>query len=157
MTVFERLAEILAMSGVPHVMHRHELARTVDDMVRNPLFAQSRIVKTIAFRTRSGRIVLAALRGDRRVDYPRLAAILGINRRDLAPLSPEEVRAFSGMGPGSVSPIPLNSDSSILIDDDVLTIEPTLFCGIGRSDRTLEIAPADLVRLSRGRVAGFSK
>ncbi len=157
MTAFQRLAEITAASGTASVIHCHEAFRTVDDMMQNPLFEEERIVKTVAFRTRSGGIVLAALRGTRRVNYPRLASILGINRRDLAPLSPEEVRAFTGMEPGSVSPIPLNRNSTIFIDEDVLTIRPTLFCGIGRPDRTLEISPADLVRLSSGQVTGFSK
>jgi len=153
---YQRLEEMLAMSGVAHVIHRHEPTRTVDDMVRNPLFA-SRIVKTIAFRTRNGGIVLAALRGTRRVDYPRLAALIGINRRDIASLSPEEVLTLTGTEPGSVSPLPFSDNCTTFIDDDVVTILPTLFCGSGRLDRTLEIAPADLVRLAGGRVGAFSK
>ncbi len=157
MTAFQRLAEIVAKSGVVHVIHEHAASRTVDDMVRSPLFGMERIVKTVAFRTRSGAIVLTALRGTRRVDYPRLASLLGVNRRDLAPLSPEEVRSLTGMEPGSVSPIPLNENSAVFIDDDILAIQPTLFCGIGRPDRTLEITPADLMRLARGQLGNFSK
>ena len=120
-------------------------------------FSRARIVKTVAFRTRNGGIVLAAVRGTRRVDYARLAALLGVKRRDLAALAPDEVRKHLGVEPGSVSPLPLRDDAVVVIDDDVLTILPTLYCGIGRSDRTLEIAPADLVRLTNGRVGGFSR
>jgi Cys-tRNA(Pro)/Cys-tRNA(Cys) deacylase len=142
---------------VTYVIHEHETMRTVEEMARNPLFVMTRIVKTVAFRTRSGKVILAAVRGVRRVDYPRLAAIIGVNRRDLAPLSPDEVLELIGTKPGSVSPVPISEDVRVLIDDDVLTILPTLYCGTGSADRTLEIAPADLVRLTGGRVGSFSK
>jgi len=151
------LEDILTKSGVPFVIHAHEAMRTVEDMARDPLFDLTRIVKTVAFRTRDNGIVLAAVRGNRRVDYPRLATLLGINRRDLSPLSPEEVRELLGVEPGSVSPVSARNDVVVLIDEEVLTIIPTLYCGIGRPDRTLEIAPEDLVQISGGRTGRFSR
>jgi Cys-tRNA(Pro)/Cys-tRNA(Cys) deacylase len=151
------LEEILTKSGVPFVIHAHEAMRTVEDMERNPLFDLTRIVKTVAFRTRNNGIVLAAVRGNRRVDYPRLAAILGVNRRDLSPLSPEEVLEYLGVEPGSVAPFSTREDVALLVDEDALTIMPTLYCGIGRPDRTLEIAPGDLVQISGGRTGRFSR
>jgi Cys-tRNA(Pro)/Cys-tRNA(Cys) deacylase len=151
------LEEILTTSGVPFVIHAHEAMRTVEDMTRDPLFDLTRIVKTVAFRTRNSGIVLAAVRGNRRVDYPRLASLLGINRRDLAPLSPEEVRENLGVEPGSVSPVSAREDAVVFIDEEALTIRPTLYCGIGRPDRTLEIAPDDLVQISGGRTGSFSR
>ena len=151
------LEEILTKSGVPFVIHSHEAMRTVEDMTRDPLFDLTRIVKTVAFRTRNNGIVLAAVRGNRRVDYPRLAALLGINRRDLSPLSPEEVRELLRVEPGSVSPVSTREGTVVLIDEEALLIRPTLYCGIGRPDRTLEIAPDDLVRISGGRTGRFSR
>ncbi|MBI1919599.1 MAG: YbaK/EbsC family protein [Geobacter sp.] len=157
MTAFRTLAEIVERSGLPFVIHAHAATRTMEDAAQNLSFDVARIVKTVAFRTRYDGLVLAALRGTRRVDYPRLAALVGVNRRDLASLSPEEVREQLRIEPGSVSPLPLREDTTILIDDDVLTILPTIYCGIGRPDRTLEMAPADLVSLAGGRVGGFSR
>lgn len=156
-TAFRRLAEIVERSGVPFILHAHVATRTVEEAEQNLSFEVVRIVKTVAFRTRNGGLVLAALRGTRRVDYPRLAALVGVNRRDLASLSPEEVRELLGVEPGSVSPLPLREDVTVLIDDDVMTIVPTIYCGIGRPDRTLEIAPADLARLTGGRIGIFSR
>src|SRR6266567_2418651 len=147
-----RLAEIVERSGVTFVLHAHAATRTMEEAEQNLLFDVARIVKTVAFRTRDGGLVLAALRGTRRVDYPQLATLVGVNRRDLASLSPEEVRELLGVEPGSVSPLPLREDMTVLIDDDVLTILPSIYCGIGRPDRTLEMAPADLARLTGGRI-----
>lgn len=153
---FDRLVEIVERSGLPFGLHEHMPARTMEDATQHLSFDVARIVKTVAFRNRNGGLVLAALRGTGRVDYSRLAALVGVNRRDLAPLSPEEVRELLGVEPGSVSPLPLR-ECAVFIDDDVLTIQPTIYCGIGRPDRTLEITAADLVRLTGGRIGGFSR
>ena len=102
---FEQLLEIVEQSGVPFTLHEHAPARTMADAEKDLSFDIGRIVKTVAFRIRDGRLVLAALRGTGRVDYPRLAALVGVNRRDLSPLSPEEVRELLGVEPGSVSPL----------------------------------------------------
>jgi Cys-tRNA(Pro)/Cys-tRNA(Cys) deacylase len=155
--IFHRLREIVVRGEAPHVIHEHRETRTIDDAARNLSFPVDRIVKTIAFRIRGGGIVLAALRGTRRVDYPRLAALAGVNRRDISSLSPEEVRELIGVEPGSVSPLMPLDGADLCIDDDILTIAPTLYCGIGRPDRTLEIATGDLVRITAGRVAPFSR
>ena len=154
---FDYLVEILERSGVPFVLHRHAPTRTMKDAQRNLSFEMARIVKTVAFRLRDGRLALAALSGVRRVDYPRLAALIGVNRRDLSPLSPEEVHDLLGVEPGSVSPLLAGKGLSVFIDDEVLSILPTVYCGIGRSDRTLEIAAADLVGLRAGLTGVFSR
>ncbi len=154
--VFSRLARVVEEAEVPFNIHSHEAARTVADAEHNLAIDVARIVKTVAFRTRTGTTLLAALRGTRRVDYARLAALVGVNRRDLSVLSPDEVRELLGVEPGSVSPL-LGEDVAVLIDDDVLTILPTIYCGIGRPDRTLEMAAADLVKLAKGRVGSFSR
>lgn len=156
-TIFDRLVRMVEQSGVPFVIHEHMAMRTVADAEKYLSFDVARIVKTIVFRTRSGVLILAALRGTARIDYPRLAALIGVNRRDLVPLSPEEVLELLGVEPGSVSPLLLQDDATVFIDDDVLTILPTIYCGIGRPDRTVEIAASDLVRLTIGQTGGFSK
>ncbi len=153
---FEALLDAVANSGVPFVVHEHQRARTVADARKLP-FDVARIVKTVAFRAAGAGLVLAALRGTARVDYAKLAALAGVDRRELAPLSPEDVRNLLGVEPGSVSPVPPRADVAVFVDEDVLTMLPTLYCGIGRCDRTLEIAAADLVRLTRARVVSLSR
>lgn len=153
---FARLLALVAASGLPHRVLAHQPTRTMRDAAENLDLDPARIVKTIAFRLRDGRLVLAALRGTLRVDYAKLAAVLGVNRRDLAALSPQEVLAELGVEPGSVSPLPL-AEAEVLLDADALRIAPTAYCGLGRPDRTLEIAPADLLELCGGKIGEFSK
>lgn len=153
----QQIVAILEDCGVSYRLHTHEATRTVEDAEKNLSFDVNRIVKTVAFQTRSGSVVLAVLRGLLRVDYARLASLAGVNRRDLAALSLEQVREKTGVEPGSVSPLSLLAEAQLLIDDDVLKIRPTLYCGSGRPDRTIEIKAADLVRISGGRLGAFSR
>ncbi len=156
-TAFDRLLETVRRSGLPHVVHAHPATRTVEEAAHNLDFDTARIVKTIAFGRRDGGLALAALRGTRRVAYPGLAGLLGVSRRNLRALSPEEVLACLGVAPGSVSPVPLVAGIPLFLDTDALAIAPTLYCGLGRPDRTLEIAPADLAALCGATVGAFSK
>lgn len=158
---FDALLALVTRDGCPHGLHEHADLRTVEDARADRRFDVARLVKTIAFATREGGLVLACLRGTLRVDYAKLAGVLGIGRRDLAALAPDAVLERLGVAPGGVSPLlpaalPL-PETLVLVDEDVLTIAPTAYCGAGRADRTLELAPSDLLRLSGGRTAAFSR
>ena len=155
--VFARLSALVAGAGRPYVVHAHAPMRTVEEARESLAFDVARIVKTVAFSRRDGGLVLAALRGTRRVAYPGLAAMLGVTRRDLAPLSPEAVEARLGVAPGSVSPLSALGEAVLCLDEDVFAIAPTLYCGLGRPDRTLEIAPDDLAAIAGGLVGAFSR
>lgn len=160
---FNALLDLVQASGLPFTLHEHEATRTIKDAEQNLRLDVARIVKTIAFATRDGRLVLAALRGTLRVDYAKLSALSGVNRKDLAPLSAHSVLERIGVAPGGVSPLHgqghglVNGEVLLFVDEDVLTIAPTAYCGLGRPDRTLEMAPADLLALSGGRTGAFSR
>ena len=164
---FATLLERVRSSGLNFVLHEHEATRTMGEAEANLAFDVARIVKTIAFAARDGRLVLAALRGTLRVDYAKLARLAGVNRKDIAPLSPQDVLARLGVAPGGVSPLhgqghgladgPVEGEVLLFVDEDVLAIAPTLYCGTGRPDRTLEMAPADLLTLCGGRLGAFSR
>jgi len=51
----------------------------------------------------------------------------------------------------------LKGIDTTLAPGDVLTILPTVYCGVGRSDRTLKIVAVDLVQLCNGSTGGFSR
>lgn len=153
---FARLAATMSQCGRMHGIHAHAPVRTMAE-AEALTFDVTRIVKTIAFALRGGGLVLAALRGTRRVVYPALAGLLGVGRRDIAALSPDEVLARLGVAPGSVSPLLAGDGITLCLDADVLTITPTLYCGFGRPDRTLEIAPGDLASMLGGVVGEFSR
>lgn len=156
---FAFLCSALRERGAAFALHEHPPVRTMAEAEADLRFDAARIVKTIAFALRDGRTLLAGLRGTHRVDYAALARLLGLSRRDIAPLSPEEVLLRTGVEPGSVSPLPLPGTQACVkwLDRDVLAMGPTLFCGSGRPDRTVELAPEELLRLSGAELGDFSR
>ena len=152
MSEYESILATLQARGAAFKIHEHAPSQTVADAQERLLFPLERLLKTVAFRRKAGGWILAGVRGPDRVDYRKLAAAADTRRADLFPLSPAEVRAVFGVEPGSVSPVVLRADVQVLIDSSVPENE-TIFCGVGRPDRTLEIARADLVAVTAARVA----
>lgn len=114
-------------------------------------FPTERLLKVIAFKKKAGSFILATVRGPDRIDYRKLAVAIGTKRADVLRLTPEEVVDVFGVEVGSVSPIILQGSAKVFFDSEVSTQE-TVFCGIGRADRTLDIRLGDLVHLTQGTI-----
>lgn len=137
-------------------LHHHAPSITVLDADTNLDFPVERLLKTIAFRVKNRGWVLAGILGYDRVDYRRLGEAVGVNRTQLMPLSPEEVEAELGYVIGGVAPFAPNDHTLVMLDDAILR-HATIFCGTGRTDSTLEIAPAELVKASGAQVASIAR
>src|SRR5512143_994088 len=147
----EAIVAFLTTHEVPFTIHEHAPSYTVADAEERLLFPLERLLKTIAFKVKSGGYVLAAVRGPDRIDYRKLAAACGTKRAEVVRLTPEEVTETFGVEVGSVSPISLQEGVAVFLDTHVPTQE-SVFCGIGRADRTLEIQLMDLVQITQGQI-----
>ena len=153
----ERVVEHLTARGAPFTIHEHVEARTVADALERLPFAPDAYLKTVAFRLKAGGWVLAALRGADRVDYRGLAAALGVSRRDLHQMTPDEVAADLGYPLGGVGPVPTNAQTRTVFDALAVQELDTVFCGAGRPDRTLEARIADLIAACDGQTAPIAQ
>jgi Cys-tRNA(Pro)/Cys-tRNA(Cys) deacylase len=156
-SVTERIAERLTSRGVAFTIHEHVVARTVAEALERLPFSPEAYLKTVAFRLKAGGWVLAALRGADRVDYRGLAAALGVGRRDLHQLTPDEVAADLGFPVGGVGPVPPNEQVRTLFDALAVEQLDVVYCGAGRADRTLEVGLADLIAACDGLVAPIAQ
>lgn len=154
--VYEAVKQKLQEAGVDFVDHEHEPIRTVPDALAKWPYGIDNLVKTVAFKLRDDRVVLAAILASARIDYKKLAAVLGIGRRDIASLSPEEVYERLQVEPGGVCPIPVSDRVQVIVDEPVCALQQ-IYCGFGRLTHTLEISAAELVRVGEGRVAAISQ
>ena len=155
-TLYDQITAALTAAGVPYRIHEHAPSITIQDADTHLDFPVEQLLKTIAFRVKNRGWVLAALCGYAQVDYKRLAAAVGVSRDKLMRLAPEEVEADLGYQLGGVAPFAPNAQTEVLIDAGALGW-PLVYCGTGRSDRTLEIAPRLLVGAAGARVAGLAK
>jgi Cys-tRNA(Pro)/Cys-tRNA(Cys) deacylase len=147
----EAIVAFLRAHGVSYTIHEHIPSYTVADAGERLPFPAHRLLKTVAFKIKNGSYILAAVRGPDRIDYRKLAVASGAKRADIVRLTPEEVADVFATEAGTVSPIALREEVAVFFDTQV-PAEETVFCGIGRADRTLEIRLTDLVQITGGKV-----
>lgn len=153
--MFERIPGILTAACVPHRLHDHAPVRTGAEAQALLGFPEADDLKTVAFRA-GERWVLVSVFATGRVDYKKLATALGVKRDALRLPAPEDVERELGYTIGGVAPFPPDESVTVLFDD-AITEHEMMYCGAGRPGRTLEIAPADLLAVSGGRIADIAK
>jgi len=111
------------------------------------------IAKALIFKSAEGRAVLVIASGVNRVDEKKVQALLGqrISRADA-----DFVRDRTGFAIGGVPPIGHASRPVVLIDRDLERFRYVWAAG-GTPNAVFRIAPADLIRLTKGRLADVAK
>jgi prolyl-tRNA editing enzyme YbaK/EbsC (Cys-tRNA(Pro) deacylase) len=127
--------------------------RTSEDAAAAVGCTVAEIAKSLVFRSASGRPVLVIASGANRVDEKKVRALLGekIERADA-----DFVRAMTGYAIGGVPPIGHAVAPVVLIDDDLQRF-PAVWAAAGTPNAVFKVAPADLVRLTQGRLADVAK
>ena len=123
--------------------------RTAQDAAYQIGCTVGEIVKSLVFLA-DGAAVVVLCSGADRVDEARLTTALGAStvRRATA----DEAKNATGFAIGGVPPFAHVADLRVVVDDGLLAFD-TVWAAAGLPDAVFPIAPADLVRLSRGTVA----
>ncbi len=151
MELYDQILSLLDSQSIPYELHEHGPVQTVAEVEARLPFLQDKMLKTVAFRVKDGRFILAGLRGHDRIDYRQLAAHLGVSRRAVASMSPEAVEAELGFEVGGVGPFALQPEAHVLLDEQLANMG-TVYCGSGKNTATLAINFADLLRVSGGEL-----
>jgi prolyl-tRNA editing enzyme YbaK/EbsC (Cys-tRNA(Pro) deacylase) len=85
------------------------------------------------------------LRFNDRLKYSKIVKLLGINRNDLKMCDPKVLVEKYGYEIGSLSPIKVYGDITIIIDKRIYEFE-YIVCGVGISTKTLKINVLDLLK-----------
>lgn len=110
----------------------------------------AQIVKSLVFRLPDGAPLLVLASGANRVDPARLAAALDGRRPERA--DADFVRRTTGYAIGGVAPVGHALPVEVVIDRDLLALDP-LWAAAGTPHAVFPLSPADLLRLTGGRVA----
>lgn len=155
-SVYDQLVSKLMASGKEYEILEHAPVVTIADVINVLGLARERLLKTLVFRRKTGLWVLAVLHGDDRLDYSKLAAAVGVSRRNLYQPTGAEVEAGLGFDVGGISPIPA-ADEVLVVFDAGLVGKGIVYCGLGRRDRTLKIDSNDLVMVTGAQVRPLSR
>jgi Cys-tRNA(Pro)/Cys-tRNA(Cys) deacylase len=112
-----------------------------------------RVCKTLIASV-DGRLVAAVVPVDRQLDLKALAAAVGGRRADLA--EPAAAERATGSVVGGISPLAPRRALPVVVDAAAMD-QPRILVSAGRRGLQLELAPADLVRLSGATVAPIAR
>ena len=111
------------------------------------------IVKSLVFKSESGRPVLAATSGGNRVDLNRLSKIIGEN---VGKADAKFVRSQTGFVIGGVAPVGLPAYVQTVFDIDLFNHD-VVWAAAGTANTLFPISKADLYRLADGRIYDFAE
>jgi Cys-tRNA(Pro) deacylase len=150
----ERVSRALAERGLEvEVFEFPQGTRTAEEAARAIGTTLAQIVKSLVF-VADGRPVLALVSGRNRVDLSKLAKAAGAARIERADAA--LVRSTTGFAIGGVPPVGHATPMATFIDQDLLHY-PVVYAAAGTPTAIFPIAPADLVRVTGGRVVDLAQ
>ncbi|RAJ43685.1 Cys-tRNA(Pro)/Cys-tRNA(Cys) deacylase [Kitasatospora sp. SolWspMP-SS2h] len=147
----------LDTAGVPFTVHEYAHdpaaasygAEAAEAMGVSP----GRVFKTLLAEA-DGTLAVAVVPVSGRLDLKALAAALGAKRAAMA--DPAAAERSTGYVVGGISPLGQRRRLRTVIDSGVLA-HPTVFVSAGRRGTEVELAPADLVRLTAALTAPIAR
>jgi len=113
------------------------------------------VFKTIVITRERGKPLLAVVPGPAQVDLKKMAAALGEKKVSLP--TEREAESLTGLQAGGISPLALlNKGFQVLLDSSAQNW-PQIHLSGGQRGLNLRLAPADLMRLTRARLADITK
>lgn len=146
----------LTRAKIAHTLHpyHHDPASTAfgDEAVQALGWPPARVFKTLVA-TVDGKLTVAVVPVSGQLDLKALAAATGGKKAAMAPVADAE--RSSGYVAGGISPLGQRKALPTVIDRSASDFE-TIGVSAGRRGLQVELAPADLVRLTRGILASIA-
>lgn len=150
-----RVQEALRRGGFAHRVVEHtRTTRSAKEAAEAVGCTVARIAKSLVFKGReTGQAILVIASGPNRVNEATIAALVGegIEKPDA-----DFVRAQTGFAIGGVPPLGHTTPLTTFIDEDLMKLE-TIWAAAGTPNAVFPLAPADLVRMTGGRVVSVTK
>ncbi len=111
----------------------------------------SRVFKTLVVNTGDG-LVTAVVPVEIQLDLKALAAACGVKKAAMA--TSQDAERSTGMVVGGISPVGQRRTLPTVLDDSMCT-QPTVFVSGGKRGFDIELGPADLARITAGKIASI--
>jgi prolyl-tRNA editing enzyme YbaK/EbsC (Cys-tRNA(Pro) deacylase) len=148
----ERVRQALLQAGhVDTIAAYPDGAHTAADAAAAIGCAVGQIAKSIVFAVQGGGAAVVVASGVNRVDRRRAGAALGVK---LVVADAAFVLAATGFAAGGVSPVGLLAGVSMVIDEDLLVLDP-VWAAAGSPQHVFRTSAAQLVRMTGAMVAGI--
>ena len=144
-------------AGIPFTLHPYEAGSAADSYGEAAADAlgvpHDRLFKTLVAEV-DGKLTVGVVPVSGSLDLKALAAASGGKKAQLA--DPQDAERATGYVVGGISPLGQRKRLPTVIDESVSGF-PTVYVSAGRRGLQIELAPADLVRLTGARLAGIAR
>lgn len=117
----------LAASGLAHEVTRHGRVGSLAEAAALRGVDPSAIVKTMVVRRGEGDHLLVLVPGDRQIAWPRLRALLGVNRLSMP--DADAAREVTGYERGTITPFGTRTPLPVVADERILGTRVSLGAG----------------------------
>lgn len=143
--VEKRIKQILVEKNIEFEEFEHEAVYTSEQAARvRGLKSAKAGIKSMIFKTETGRFILVLNPGDRKVDTKKIAQMEDAKHLSIA--NPEEVEKVTGVPIGCVAPFGLKTKLKTYLNEELLKSE-YLYFNPGLHTKTVEIRAADLLQV----------
>ncbi|MDR7252912.1 Cys-tRNA(Pro) deacylase [Nocardioides sp. BE266] len=139
----------LAASGIAHTVTRHGRVGSLAEAAAARGVDPSAIVKTMVVRRGEGDHLLVLVPGDRQISWPKLRALLGVNRISMP--DADTAREVTGYERGTITPFGAQGDLPVIADERL--VGQTISLGAGGHGVAATLAADDVVAHFGARVA----
>lgn len=152
--------EALSAAGIAFVLHaythRDDVRSFGDEAARELGVDALRIFKTLVADVGTDRpeLVVGIVPVAAQLDLKALAATLGAKRATMA--TPDAAARSSGYVVGGISPIGQRTPLPTVLDETAELFD-TIYVSAGKRGLQVELTPADLVRITGGRIADITR
>lgn len=143
--VEKRIKQILVEKNIEFEEFQHEAVYTSEQAARvRGLKSAKAGIKSMIFKTETGKFILVLNPGDRKVDTKEIAQMEKAKHLSIA--KPEEVEKVTGVPIGCVAPFGLKTKLKTYLNEELLKSE-YLYFNPGLHTKTVEIRAADLLQV----------
>ena len=139
----------LAASGLEHTVTRHGRVGSLAEAAAVRGVDPSAIVKTMVVRRGEGDHLFVLVPGDRQISWPKLRALLGVNRISMP--DADVAREVTGYERGTITPFGSRSALPVVADERI--VGRTISLGAGGHGVAATLAGDDVVRHFGAQVA----
>jgi Cys-tRNA(Pro)/Cys-tRNA(Cys) deacylase len=138
--------------GLAHTVTRHGPVRSLAEAAEARGVEPRALVKTMVVRVREGDHRFVLVPGDREIAWPKLRALLGVNRLSMP--SAEAARGVTGYVRGTITPLGSATPLPVIAD---VTIEGRISLGGGAHGVALIVEAAELLDALGATVADVTE
>ncbi|BDH58098.1 hypothetical protein MTP03_30370 [Tsukamurella sp. PLM1] len=128
-------------------------ARSLEEAAALMDLPPARLVKSLVVRRGEGDYLFALVPGDRSIAWPKLRAVVGVNRLAMPPA--DEALEATGYERGTITPIGARGGWPVYVDERVAG--PTVALGAGAHGHSAIVDPAALIAAYDATVSDISE